>query len=109
MPTRKFSLSPFLSTFSLKEWCVLNQVPHGGATQLFFNFPIKMEASLSTLEAKQAEKAQNEQKYFIISALPSKQSLNQVKMHFISFPDRRRQQGGKIFGCSRCNKLIKRI
>ena len=30
------------SILSFYQWCVLNQVPHGGATLLVFNFPRKI-------------------------------------------------------------------
>ena len=46
-----FSIFSFLS---LNQWCVLNQVPCGGATLLIFNFPIKNEGLAVQLEAKQA-------------------------------------------------------
>ena len=39
----RWELGFFLFSFlSFNQWCVLNQVPHGGATLLVFNFPRKI-------------------------------------------------------------------
>ena len=38
-----------LSYLSLNQWCILKQVPRGGASQLIINFTTKMKAQLSSL------------------------------------------------------------